>query len=200
VPVLAALDSDRDFAISDAEMAHAPAMLRRLDRNHDGSLGSEECGFEAPADEPDPAFVLRTRTWYMRVHPVLAALDADANGTISPVEWATATASLRALDWDHDEQLTADELLPDPVVNALAVYMVRWDTDSDGRISAREASAMPKHLREVLPNAEAGATDISEPALRNEIRRRAISDGDAGARQLELAGSTPSHTPYDFYR
>jgi Ca2+-binding EF-hand superfamily protein len=197
---LEALDTDRDLAISDAEMAHAPAALRPLDRNRDGRLSPAECGFEVPAGEADSGFVQRARTWYMRIHPLLAALDADGNGVISPVELATATASLRALDWNHDEALTSDELLPDPVVNALAVYMVRWDRDGDGGISPHEASAMPRELREVLPATGAGETCVTEGALRNEIRRRAMSDGDAGARQLELAGRGGTHNAYDFYR
>lgn len=200
VSLLRAIDTDHDLAISDAEMAHAPAALRALDRSRDGSLSPEECGFEIPAQEPDAAFVQRSRAWYMRVHPLLSGLDADANGTIAPVELATAAASLRALDWNHDGELTADELLPDPVVNALAVYMVRWDTNADGRISRHEAAAMPKELRDVLPAPVSGEDGVTEAALRNEIRRRAISDGDAGAQQLELSGRGGSHPTYDLNR
>jgi Ca2+-binding EF-hand superfamily protein len=182
ISLLRAIDTDHDLAISDSEMARSPTALRSLDRNRDGSLNPEECGFEAPARERDAAFIERARNWYMRVHPLISALDADANGTVSPMEIATAAASLRALDWNHDGGLTADELLPDPVVNALAVYMVRWDANGDGRISRREAFAMPKELRSVLPG-----EDVTESALRNEIRRRATSDGDGGKQQLELA-------------
>jgi len=186
--LLRTIDIDHDLAISDAEMVHSPVALRALDRNRDGGLSPEECGFEVPPREQDSAFIQRARSWFLRIHPLLSALDADGNGTGSPVELATATASLRALDWNHDGQLTADELLPDPVVNALAIYMVRWDTNGDGRVSRREASAMPKELRVVLPAPMPGQDSITEAALRNEIRRRAISDGDAGAQQLELAG------------
>ena len=197
LPFLRAIDTDGDLAISDAEMARAPAALRKLDRDRDGSLSPEACGFEVPAGEHDARFLRISRIWYMRVHPVLAALDGDGNGTVSPVELATATASLRALDWDHDGQLTAGELLPDPVVTALAVYMVRWDKDEDGRISRQEAAAMPKELRDVLPAIPSGESGVGETALRNELRRRAISHGDGGEAQLELAGRDIPPKIYD---
>jgi hypothetical protein len=189
LPVLSALDTDRDKAISDAEMSRAPTVLRLFDADHDGSLNSKECGFSPPAGETDRALVERSSAWFLRVHPLLAALDADSDGRISPLEIATATAALLALDWDHDGELTADELLPDPVVNALVVYMVRWDLDGDRRISPAEALSMPKQLREVMPVVPVGEKSVSEAALRNELRRRAISDGDGGARQLEMAST-----------
>jgi len=107
VPLLGAIDTDHDQAISDGEMVRAPSVLRALDLNRDGSLNPEECGFEVPPEETDRGFIERSRKWYMRVHPVLAALDADGNGLISPVELATAAASLRALDWDHDGRVVS---------------------------------------------------------------------------------------------
>ena len=52
----------------------------------------------------------------MRFHPVLAALDADHDGEISPSEILNAPASLLSLDKNRDGQLTEGELLPNPMV------------------------------------------------------------------------------------
>jgi hypothetical protein len=43
--VLYALDTNHDQVISAVEIANAPAVLRMLDRNHDGKLSPEECGW-----------------------------------------------------------------------------------------------------------------------------------------------------------
>ena len=46
--------------------------------------------------------------------PVMLALDADTDGTLSTGEIANAVASLRALDANSDGKLTRDELRPLP--------------------------------------------------------------------------------------
>jgi Ca2+-binding EF-hand superfamily protein len=50
----------------------------------------------------------------MRLHPVLAVLDADHDGEISASEILNARAALLTLDKNRDGQLTEGELLPDP--------------------------------------------------------------------------------------
>jgi hypothetical protein len=99
--VLGALDTDRDNVISAAEIAHAPAALRKLDKNHDGKLSAEECGAGN-----------RAHLEFMRIHPALAVLDADHDGEISGSEIRGAPAALRTLDRNGDGELTEDELLP----------------------------------------------------------------------------------------
>jgi hypothetical protein len=101
--VLSALDTDRDNVISAVEIAHSPAALAKLDKNHDGKLSAEECGAGN-----------RARLVFMRIHPVLAALDADHDGEISASEIKHAPAALLTLDKNGDGQLTEDELLPGP--------------------------------------------------------------------------------------
>lgn len=49
----------------------------------------------------------------MRMVPVLAALDADKDGTISKAEIENATAALKKLDKNNDGDLTEDEMRPD---------------------------------------------------------------------------------------
>ena len=103
VLVLGALDADRDHVISAAEIANAPAALKKLDKNHDGKLTAEECG----ARSGDTAA-------FMRFHPALAALDANHDGEISSGEIKLASKSLLTLDKNRDGRLTLEELLPKP--------------------------------------------------------------------------------------
>jgi hypothetical protein len=111
--VLGALDADRDNIVSASEIAHAPAALKKLDKNHDGKLTAEECGLRLPARlKADPQVAARARVQFMRIHPVLAALDADHDGVISSSEIKRAPAALRTLDKNLDGNLTIEELLP----------------------------------------------------------------------------------------
>ena len=121
IRVLAALDADHDGVISASEIANAPAALLTLDTDHDGALSPEECG-RAFADDPaqnarmeatlDPDALRRARLTFMRIHPVLAALDADHDGVISAAEIQNAPAALKTLDKNGDGRLTPDELIP----------------------------------------------------------------------------------------
>jgi Ca2+-binding EF-hand superfamily protein len=140
--------------------------------------------------DPDPGLTNRLRVWFMRTHPVLAALDTDHDGVISPVEMATAGAALRTLDWNHDKQLTYEEVLPHDVPKTLGVYMIRFDTDGDGKLSMAEIAAAPDDARDMLRSANRDKDGfVTEGELMDEIRRRALSDDDGGARQLQLAMS-----------
>lgn len=49
---------------------------------------------------------------FMRMFPVMAALDADEDGEISAKEIENAVAALKALDKDKNGKLTEDELRP----------------------------------------------------------------------------------------
>jgi hypothetical protein len=113
IRVLNALDADHDLAISRWEMFTAPGALRTLDRNHDGKLSAEECGF-FPEPQPGipPDVVNRARGEFMRLNPVLATLDADHDGEISASEIADSSSALRNLDRNGDGILTPDELIP----------------------------------------------------------------------------------------
>jgi hypothetical protein len=81
-------DSDGNLMLSAAEMANAPAMLRTLDRNKDGSLGPNEATFLQ-----------------------LAVLDEDRDGIISSAEIDHSTAVLRSLDSNHDGTVVLAEVL-----------------------------------------------------------------------------------------
>lgn len=49
---------------------------------------------------------------FMRMHPVLAALDSDGDGTIAATELAAAPNVLSKLDADHDGKLAPEEMRP----------------------------------------------------------------------------------------
>jgi hypothetical protein len=120
IRVLDILDADHDWIISPWEIITAPAALRKLDLNHDGKLSPEECGFfvgKNPKTKLDPQLVQRARLDFMRLNPVLAALDADHDGEISADEIQNATAALKKLDQNLDGRLTPDELLPDALTH-----------------------------------------------------------------------------------
>jgi hypothetical protein len=124
IPVLGALDADHDNVISSFEIANAPAALGKLDKNHDGKLTAEECGLRLPARlMSNPRLATRARLLFMRIHPALAALDADRDGEISASEIKNAPAKLGTLDTNGDGRLTIDELLPDPLVSWAAQAM-----------------------------------------------------------------------------
>jgi hypothetical protein len=133
--VLAALDADGDLTISAAEIANAPAALRQLDRNHDGKLSAEECGFLPPGDFTGPPRLLAPhRGAFMRDNPVLAALDTDHDGEISAAEIANSPAALMALDLDHDGNLSPYEVLPHPAASHAAGIIGRFDVSDSGVI------------------------------------------------------------------
>jgi len=192
MPLLQALDTDHDLTISNDEISAARDVLGKLDLNQDHELSAEECGFDPPMpkipDLQEPAFVKRARYWFMRVHPVLAALDTNRDGVLSKVEIATAAAALRTLDWNHDRQLTGPELMPDRITNTLAMYMSRFDSNFDGSLSLAEIAAASPEAREVLRAADRDRDGlVSESELLNEIRRRAEWDADGGESQLRIA-------------
>jgi hypothetical protein len=112
MPVLRALDADRDLTLSPWELATAPAALRKLDIYYDGKLTPEQCGLHVTPNSVPAALLTQLRLRFMSHHPVLAALDSDHDGEISAAELARAAASLRTLDRNRDGYLTADELVP----------------------------------------------------------------------------------------
>jgi Ca2+-binding EF-hand superfamily protein len=137
--VLGALDLDQDNVISATEIANSSDALRTLDKNHDGKLDAEECGWQTPPWTGNAALVKRAALAFMRDHPVLAALDTNHDGEISAAEIRNAPKTLWILDRNHDRKITEGELRPDPIDLGASRIMLEWDTNGDGRISSDEA-------------------------------------------------------------
>ncbi|GAB4314615.1 MAG: hypothetical protein Kow0059_06490 [Candidatus Sumerlaeia bacterium] len=112
-----ALDRNQDRIISSDEIATATQSLLKLDKNHDGRLTADEYGFGRMAEiaaqrrqntgQPDSQTSPGPRTF---TPPVVAALDADRDGTLSAAELENAPAALRTLDKNDDGRLTREEL------------------------------------------------------------------------------------------
>ena len=169
--VLGALDTDRDNIISASEIAGASVALRRLDKNHDGKLSAEECGLRLPA-RLDPEAVTRFRLLFMKIHPVLAGLDADHDGVISSSEIKRAPWALWTLDKNRDGRLTIGELLPDAVTSWVAQLMSILDSNRDGKISEEERSnELGLKFRELLDRADRNQDGIvTEEELTDAVR------------------------------
>jgi Ca2+-binding EF-hand superfamily protein len=152
--VLGALDADQDNVISAEEIENAPAALWKLDKNHDGKLTAEECGLKYDANL-DPMTLGRMRLAFMRVHPVLAALDTNHDGEISESEIRNAAVALRTLDRNGDGKLTLREVSPDRAELTASNIMVALDKNGDGRISQDERKGpIAARFRDLLDRAD----------------------------------------------
>jgi hypothetical protein len=113
-PLVAVFDADRDKVISSAEIEAAAGALAKLDKNGDGQITLEEIhtppegkppgGRPGRPDGPPPGD--------RPVPPLIKALDADGDGTLSATEIADAPESLKSLDKDGDGELSSGEIRP----------------------------------------------------------------------------------------
>jgi hypothetical protein len=122
-PVIAALDVNHDGTIDAAEIAGASAALKTLDRNGDGKLTADELHPPRPQGGEAGGSAARGGPGggpqgggmdgeHRPTPPVIAALDANHDGTIDAAEIANAPAALKKLDKNGDGKLTMDELRP----------------------------------------------------------------------------------------
>jgi hypothetical protein len=136
LPIVTVLDANGDGVIDAAEIANAPAALKKLDKNGDGQLTFDEYmpprpngtnaplpppdGADTPAPPPDGADAPPPPPppgpdGKRPVPPIVAALDTNGDGIIDANEIANASASLLKLDKNGDGKLTPDEYrLPPP--------------------------------------------------------------------------------------
>jgi Ca2+-binding EF-hand superfamily protein len=149
-----------------------------------------------PADGRRPGFPGRS--------PLVAAIDADHDGTISAAEIANAPAALQALDKNADGQLTADELRPafgpragrregggrrgpgaearddnaaGPADDDLVSRLMAFDTNKDGSLSRAE---LPARMQGLFDRADANKDGLLTP---EELKATAgAQQGERGPR------------------
>jgi Ca2+-binding EF-hand superfamily protein len=114
-PIVRVLDADKNRELSAAEIAAASAAIRTLDTNKDGNVAADELRPARPADAPArPAPPADAPVRQRPVDPVMLALDADSDGSLSSAEINNAAVSLAALDANKDGKLTGEEFRPLP--------------------------------------------------------------------------------------
>ncbi|MBS1856028.1 MAG: hypothetical protein JST11_11730 [Acidobacteria bacterium] len=114
VQTLMAFDKNGDGKLTRDELPERmQGLFDRADTDKDGVLTPEEIRKSAQAAAAPAGRGGRGEgPGFMRMDPLLAALDTDANGEISAAEIAAAATSLKKLDKNGDGQLTEDEVRP----------------------------------------------------------------------------------------
>lgn len=185
IPVLKILDANGDLSISAWEMITAASSLPRLDRDHDGELDPQECGLVLNADLP-PDVRKHAPAEFMRLNPVLAALDADHNGRIGANEIVSASTALRSLDRNRDGSLTPVEIVPERVHTRTAIILSRIDTDRDRNISRLEQDQEEAELiRPLLLRADRNRDGVVTAA---ELTRQLQFEEERKAQQERALG------------
>jgi Ca2+-binding EF-hand superfamily protein len=144
VKQLMLLDKNGDGVLTQDELpARMAGMFKRGDTNHDGKLTADEIRAMAVTQSAPNGVPLKAgqASGVMRMDPVLNALDADHDGTISASEIAAASESLMALDVAHSGGLSADVLKMHQMTAAERAdhLLEEWDTNKDGKLSKDEA-------------------------------------------------------------
>lgn len=123
---------------------------------------------------------------FVRMNPVVAALDTNGDGIIDETELANAVASLKKLDKNGDGKLTQDELRPAGMggrgpggpgganPEELVTRLMQFDKNGDGKLAKDE---LPERMQGLLDRAD---TDKDGFLSKDEIRKSAESRGRGG--------------------
>jgi Ca2+-binding EF-hand superfamily protein len=131
VKTLMAFDANGDGKLSRSELPERfQGIFDRGDENHDGFLTPDEIRKVATAQAAPPESAGPGRggreggreggrgeggrgpTNFIRMDPVLAAIDTDGDGVLSPEEIRKSPAAIRKLDKDGDGNVTRAEAMP----------------------------------------------------------------------------------------
>lgn len=116
--------------------------------------------------------------------PVLQALDADHDGTLSAAEIANAPAVLKSLDRNGDGQLDSLEYLPsqtdsaDANPNELVKRLMVLDRNGDGVLTADE---VPERLKPLMQKADA---NHDGKLTADELRAYALTQSQPQGRSM----------------
>jgi Ca2+-binding EF-hand superfamily protein len=164
-PVLNVLDVDGDGAVTASELAAAPSLLTKLDKDSDGKLSLAEAGIERiPApDRP----VQEPPSPPPSVQDILSDLlmfDANHNGSLEKKE---VPARMQGIfdrgDANRDHVLSHDELVAMSEENHQTKLPARHpggaafnaaDTDRDGQISSSEIASAASSLKTLDKNGD----------------------------------------------
>lgn len=121
----------------------------------------------------------------MRGNPIVAALDANGDGTLSADEINGAPAALRKLDKNGDGKLTQDEIRPAGArgpgagqsPEALVTRMFEYDKNGDGKLTKEE---LPERMQRMI---ERGDTNKDGALSKEEVRAMAASQPAGGGGQ-----------------
>lgn len=134
VKTLMGFDANGDGKLAKSELPERmQGMMDKADENKDGFLSQDELRkFAAAQAAPPPSAGPRREGRegmreggpeggprpgfremnFIRIDPLLAAIDSDKDGVLSAAEIKAAPAALRKLDKDGDGQLTRQEFMP----------------------------------------------------------------------------------------
>lgn len=118
LPVMAALDTDQDGALSSSEIENASKSLLKLDKDGDGLISAEEM-------RPDPSKMKNLMGGMMQGGP--------GGGPGGPPTAAMMMKMFENRDKDGDGKLSGDEI-PEPMRNRVSMI----DKDGDGSIQKSE--------------------------------------------------------------
>ena len=125
--------------------------------------------------------------------PVIAALDADKDGTISAPEIANAKVAILMLDKNNDGALTAEELHPARPDGAPAPDGARPPRDGAGPEGAGKRPVSP--VMAALDKNDDGSLDATEIAGASATLATLDKSGDGKLTREELRPARPEGAP-----
>lgn len=129
---------------------------------------------------------------FMRMNPLVAALDTNGDGIIDEKELANATASLKKLDKNGDGKLTEEELRPNfgrgrgpggpggpggANAEEMVTRLMQFDKNGDGKLSKDE---LPERMQGMLERGDANKDGF---LTKDEIKKLAESENTGGGRR-----------------
>jgi Ca2+-binding EF-hand superfamily protein len=193
--IFQALDTDHDNVLSPAEIDAAPAVLKQMDKNGDGTITADEfpvpagrgrgegrgrggsgVGDEAPAAPPTPDEMVAT----------LMAFDKNKDGKLTKAEVPERLQGLfdRA-DANHDGILTADEIKAAFASQAQPTANRPAAPRGEG---GREGGPPPDVLFQALDKNGDGVLSPDEIAGASAAIRKLDKDGDGSVSLMEVFG------------